>query len=209
MILLNKSDNWLLRFIYSKLLISSSEETMVIVDMPLPRHKQRVRKSLKTTSRSKFLRLVCAGITLLTVLSILSTLTIQVTIDGESVSGYLFDSESDPEKDGVVQLEEETGKNIPYILMDSGGAADCPDGTGVFSIDRCVEAGSLLDQSFTGEKPFVKGEWSHTPHGCFTNKGQLHFNEVSTGEVDTTTEFWKDYALICHIDEEDSEDEED
>ena len=95
-----------------------------------------------------------------------------------------------------------------YEVLNSGGNIECADGNAVKDVEECIFAGSSLGLSMSGESPFVKGKWTHTPRGCFSNAGQLHFSS-NMNEVDTENEFWNSYALVCRTTNGNSADKKD
>ena len=145
----------------------------------------------KRSTKSTFTITLIFGICLLTLNSFISSSIVQWR--------SLFRFHNADARADSVEIGNDIG-NKKYVIKEAGGDVECSPESSIKDVEECLKAGTLLGLSMAGENSFVKGEWTHTPRGCFSNNGQLHFSSNSIQRVMKQNKYWKSYALICKAD---------
>mmetsp|Transcript_63 Transcript_63/g.86 ORF Transcript_63/g.86 Transcript_63/m.86 type:complete len:308 (-) Transcript_63:213-1136(-) len=172
-------------------------------NIQLPRYvkDKLISEGKEIPLKSSFLHAILISLIITTLFSSLFSATVS---SQNNMSLMYQESSTNNLDEHTVNLRSEIVgfANEDYALYPRGGLDSCAPNKSILTPEQCFEAGESLglEKMFNlTVKDVVVGEWVHTPRGCFSNLGDLHFSYFTGTDLDTETEFWKNYATICSV----------
>lgn len=158
----------------------------------------QIMENDEVVSKSTFPQAVFAS--LLLVMCWTTASSIRVSSYHSNMSVMYQETSANDEHHIDLQSEVVGFANEDYALYPRGSNFNCPPVKSIQTVDQCFEAGKSLGLGKTKSiSDVLVGDWDHTPQGCFSNLGELHFSRYTGNDIHRDTVYWKNYSSICSV----------